>query len=122
MKMRNKIQTIFTVKKILNKKKEPDKTIEKMRDYIYEIAENLVRQDSIYAKKLKNGALIDGYPTEVIKKATLIHSDKSLWESTMLYPTAVWRTCVFPQNKINYISYCRQKLAISKTQVKVNGK
>jgi hypothetical protein len=93
-----------------------------MREYIYEIAENLVKNDSIYSKRLKNGVLIDGYPTEVIKKAKLIHSDKSLWDNKMLYPTAVWRTCVFPQNKINYISYCRQKLAISKTQVKVNGK
>jgi hypothetical protein len=92
-----------------------------MRDYIYEMAENMVKNDSIYSKKIKNGVLGDGYPSEVIKKASSIHSDKNLWEKTMLYPIAIWRTCVFPQNKINYLSYCRQKLAIAKTQVKVNG-
>ncbi len=80
------------------------------------------KNSNIYKKRIKIGNLPDGFPLETQKKASLIHQNKSLWEKTMLYPTAVWRSCVFPDSKINYVSYCKQKLAIAYTKKKLDGK
>jgi len=81
----------------------------------------MIKNDSLYKKRIKVGSLPDGFPVEIKKKASLIHQNKAFWEKTMLYPTAVWRSCVFPDFKINYVNYCKQKLAIAKTRTKFNG-
>jgi hypothetical protein len=39
----------------------------------------------------------------------------------MEYPFSVWRMCMFPNFKVNYNSWCKQKLALSKTKIKLNG-
>lgn len=96
--------------------------MERIRENIYEIAENMIKNDNMFKKRIKVGSLPDGFPLEIQKKASLIHQNKSIWEKTMLYPTAVWRSCVFPEYKINYANFCKQKLAISKTKTKLNGK
>jgi hypothetical protein len=102
--------------------RNPDKELEIIRDYMWEIAENLDRKTNIMKKKIECGELPDEFPKEMKDKARKVRQNMKNWESTMLYPTAVWRMCIFPNFKINYVTWCKQKLALTKTKIKLNGK
>ena len=103
---------------------EPDKTMERIRNNIYEFANLLYKtdKDSINKKRILVGDLPDSFPDEMKKKAQLFRQDKSNWEQTMLYPTSIWRVCIFPSSKINYVSYCKSKLGLDRTKSKLDGK
>lgn len=99
-----------------------DKELESIREYMWEIAENIDRRTNIKLKKIEAGILPDEYPEEMKLKAKKIHQDRSQWQKVMLYPTAVWRMCIFPNFKINYVSWCHQTHALERTRSKLNGK
>jgi hypothetical protein len=100
---------------------DPDRTLERIRDYMWDIAQNIDRKPNLLKKKILIGALPDEYPENMKLKAKSIRKNKQTWDMVMLYPTAVWRSCVFPNFKLSYVSWCNQKLALSKTKTKLNG-
>lgn len=100
---------------------EPDRTLERIRDYMWDIAQNIDRKPNLIKKKILIGVLPDEYPENMKLKAKSIRKNKQTWDKVMLYPTSIWRSCVFPNFKLNYVSWCKQKLALSKTKTKLNG-
>lgn len=105
----------------LNSYPESDKQLEQLRLDIYKIAEEVSKNSDIYKKSIEIGELPDSFPEQMRKKAKKVRLDRERWNTVMLYPTAVWRMCLYPNFKINYVSYCRQKLGLSKTKIKLNG-
>lgn len=101
--------------------KNSDKTLEVIRDYMLQIAENMDRKSNIKDKKIRLGILPDEYPEAMKRKALKVRNERKEWEKVMLYPTEVWRMCVFPNFKINYVSWCKQNLALTKTKIKLNS-
>ncbi len=102
--------------------KEPDKELERIRSNIYEIAQNMQRKSSIKKKQIFIGELPDAYPVKMRNKAKLIRQNRDIWDDVMLYPTAIWRMCIYPNFKINYVVWCKQKFALSNSKIKLNGK
>jgi hypothetical protein len=101
---------------------EPDKTLERIRDYMWDLADNISLKHNLLKKKLNLGILPDEYPTKMKLKAKKVRTDRQLWENVMLYPTEVWRSCIYPNFKIAYKSWCRQKMSISDSTKKFNSK
>lgn len=99
---------------------EPDKTLEIIRKNIYQIAERTT--PNIYEKKIKVGDLPDSFPLIMRKKALKLRQDKSNFKSIMLYPTKVWRHCIFPNFKLNYVNYCHQNQSQNSNTYKINCK
>lgn len=99
----------------------PDKVLERIRDNMWDIALEMSSHPNIKRKKLELGILPDEYPAEMKERAKRVRQNKSEWENIMLHPTAVWRMCLFPNFKINYVSWCKQKLALTKTKIKLTG-
>lgn len=101
---------------------EPDRELERIRESMYEIASNMMKKSDLHKKKMLIGELPDGYPIAMKENAKLVRQDRSIWDPVMQYPTAIWRMCLYPTFKINYTTWCRQKYALTKTKIKVNGK
>jgi hypothetical protein len=103
---------------------EPDKTLERIRNNIYDYAVMLYKTDrpSIAKKRIYVGDLPDSFPEDMKKNAELFRQDRNAWDPVMLYPTSVWRVCVFPSFRINYVSYCKDKLGLDKSKTKLNGR
>ena len=98
-----------------------DKLLEEIRSSIYKRAQEMSKNSSIYKKSIKIGELPDSFPDVMVKKAKQMRLDKNNWKKIMLYPTAVWRMCLFPNFKINYLQWCDQKFALSKSKIKLKG-
>lgn len=103
---------------------DPDKTLERIRDNMYQFAIELYKTDkkSIAKKRIYVGDLPDSFPEEMKKKAEISKQDKIIWDPIMLYPTSIWRVCVFPSYRINYVSICKDKLGLIQSKTKLNGK
>lgn len=101
---------------------DPDKTLEKIRDYMWDLADNISMKPNLLRKKLKLGILPDEYPINMKIRAKKVRADRERWEDVMLYPTSVWRSCVYPNFKINYKSWCRQKMPIQDPTNKLESK
>ena len=63
-------------------------------------------KSNIQIKKRLNGILSEEYPQSMIDKAYLIRNNKDLWNKILLYPTEVWRHCIYPNFNLNYIKFC----------------
>jgi hypothetical protein len=103
---------------------EPDKIMERIRDNIYQYATMLYKTDkkSLANKRIYAGDLPDSFPQEMKKNAEIYRQNKQAWDPVMLYPTSVWRVCIFPSFRINYVSYCKDKLGLDKSKIKYNGR
>jgi hypothetical protein len=106
---------------VFNSYPESDKQLEQIRIDIYKIAEEVSKKSDIYKKSIEIGELPDSFPEPMRRKAKKVRLDRDRWNPVMLYPTAVWRSCLYPNFKINYVSWCKQKLALSKTKIKFSG-
>ena len=100
---------------------QSDKILEEIRTSIYKRAREISKNSSIYKKSIKIGELPESFPDNMVKKAKQMRLDKNNWKNIMLYPTAVWRMCLFPNFKINYIQWCNQNNALSKSKIKLKG-
>lgn len=100
---------------------ESDKELEEIRINMYKYADEVSKKSDIYKKRIEIGELPDSFPDAMRRKAKKVRLDREKWNPVMLFPTAVWRMCLFPTFKINYILWCNQKLALSKTKIKLNG-
>ena len=101
---------------------DPDKTLERIRDYMWDIADNISMKPNLLKKKLKLGILPDEYPIYMKNRAKKVRPDRQRWEDVMLYPTSVWRSCIYPNFKINYKSWCREKMTLNDSNSKLDSK
>lgn len=102
--------------------REPEKELERIQDYIYEYADKMQKNANINIKKIEIGSLPDSYPKEMRERARKMRQDRKIWDPVMLYPTSVWRMCVYPNFKISYTNWCKQNLALSPSKMKFQGK
>lgn len=100
---------------------EPDKELEIIRKYMKDYASELVKSTNIYIKKINNGILPEEYPEKIRQKARKSRYDHSKWDPIMLYPTALWRTCIYPTFKINYTTWCRHTFGVTQSKLRLNG-
>ncbi len=100
---------------------DPDKTLERVRDYMWDIADNISLKKDLLKKKLNLGILPDEYPSNMKFRARKVRTNRKQWETVMLYPTSVWRSCIYPNFKINYKSWCLQKMSMKDSKNKLNS-
>lgn len=65
-----------------------------------------LKSNNIYQKRKESGSLPEGYPENMIKNAKKNRENKENWKNLMSYPTEIWRFCVYPVFKMNYINWC----------------
>jgi hypothetical protein len=117
-------KTSHSIEKIKNKIDKQkiivneDQFLKRFRLYMKEIAINRIKSDNMYRKKLLTGKLEEGYPDAMIKEAKKFHQNKENWKNLMSFPTELWRTCIFPVHKMNYLKWC-QNLYATKTQIEL---
>lgn len=99
--------------------KEPEKSLERIRGYIYDYASRL--NTPIYIKRMKYGHLPDGYDIRLIRQAE--HDRLSnKWNKVMNYPTEIWRSCLYSPYPSNYEQLCNNQYALNANPMKLNGK
>jgi hypothetical protein len=99
-----------------------DKVLNEIRDNIYDYAEKLYTHVDLEKKKILVGQLPDSYPKEMRKNALLARQNHITSDPIMLYPTAIWRSCIFPNFKVSYVSLCHDRLAVNTSKTKLNGR
>ena len=110
--------------KISNKKEkqkivtENDAFMIRFISYIKEFSTKRIRSENLYRKRLQSGNLQEGYPENMVKEAKKFRDNKENWKNLMSLPTAIWRSCIFPLNKMNYLNWC-QNLYASKTKKEI---
>ena len=100
---------------------EPDKELESIRSYMKKYANELVAASDLYRKRIDNGILPEQYPSKIRNKARKSRYDYKKWNPVMLYPTALWRTCIYPTFRINYTTWCRHSFGVTQSKLKLNG-
>jgi hypothetical protein len=116
----NNVVTPMSSNIIQTTQNNPDKILSTIRDNIYELAERLYSHTDLERKKILVGELPSSYPKQMKKNAMMARQDHKTSDPIMLYPTAIWRSCVFPNFKISYTSLCRDRLAVD-SSTKLNG-
>jgi hypothetical protein len=99
----------------------PDKVLNDIKENIFDLAEKLYRDVDLNKKRILAGDIPDSYPKEMKRNALLDRQNHNLSDPIMLYPTAIWRSCIFPNFKISYVSLCRDRLGLEPTTIKLNG-
>lgn len=83
-----------------------DAVYRRVIDYINKIAEEKMKSSDLMKKKKIAGALPEGFPEETIKKALETRDDKKKWNKIMKLPTEIYRFCLYPLTKVNYVKWC----------------
>jgi hypothetical protein len=83
-----------------------DAVLKRIVEYVHSLAEEKMKSSNIMSKKKINGALPEGFPQETIEKALESRSDKKKWRPVLALPTEMYRTCLFPFSKVNYVKWC----------------
>ena len=120
-----------SLKKISKSKNKKEKVVEKTKNpfmtrFLFnmkEIATKRLKSDNLYQKRLQSGILPEGFPKSMSIEAKKFRENKNNWKQLMAIPTEVWRGCVYPHNKMNYINWCRSLYATkSELELKCNHK
>jgi hypothetical protein len=101
-----------------DKKNSTNPFMKRFRDNMKEIATKRLKSDNLYQKRLQSGQLPEGYPDSMVREARKFRENKENWKHLMSFPTEVWRGCVYPPNKMNYLNWCRSLYA-SKTELEI---
>ena len=107
-----------TLQEKINKKF--DDVVIKIREHIHHYALKLMKSKNLISKGRVNGILPEGNPDSLINKAYDTRQDKVLWGNIMDLPAEVYRHCVHPFSKINYVKWCRNSYFTDKK--KIDGK
>lgn len=83
-----------------------DAVHKRILDYINELAEEKMKSSNMMAKKKIAGALPEGFRKETIQRALDTRNDKRKWRQTLGLPTELYRMCLFPFAKVNYVKWC----------------
>ena len=90
----------------------PDKTIELIKDSILVEMKNLENSTNIGLKQKLTGSLPDSFPVSQQHEATRYHNNRMNWQSIMQFPFEIWRSCVFPDRYISYVTVCSTSLGL----------
>jgi hypothetical protein len=93
-----------------------DAAFKRVLDYVRKIAEEKMKSTNLLEKKKLNGALSSGYSEELIQKAKDSRQDKKKWNKLMALPTEIWRTCLYPESKVNYVRWCEGSFSGAKNK------
>ena len=94
------------LKSKISLKLNSDSILARIRTLIKEISNEHLKSNNFAIKKKIVGSLPEGYPQEMIDNAKKMRNNKELWSPLMLFPTKLWRFCLFPMFKINYKNWC----------------
>jgi hypothetical protein len=83
-----------------------DVVYKRILEYINSLAEEKMKSSNIMAKKKITGALPEGYPEETVQKALDTRNDKKRWRPVLGLPTELYKMCLFPFAKVNYVKWC----------------
>jgi hypothetical protein len=83
-----------------------DTVYKRILEYINSLAEEKMKSSNILAKKKITGALPEGYPEETVQKALDTRNDKKKWRPVLGLPTELYKMCLFPFSKVNYVKWC----------------
>lgn len=104
-----------------NESISPSDTIYKrIVGYIYSMAEDSMKSSDLLVKKKISGALPEGYPDQTRRLALKTRDDIVKWRKTLGLPTELFRTCIYPNTKINYIKWCSNNFFGSKNKQNSN--
>jgi len=98
-----------------NKEKDLEKentesiTCSKIRQYVREYAIISASKSDVNKKKKLAGALDANYPRALRAKAKKNHYDRKMWNHIMLYPSKVYKFCIFPSYATNYVKWCEER-------------
>jgi len=93
-----------------------DAVYKRIKDYIQTLAEKKMKTSDLMAKRKISGALPEGFPEETIEKALETRNDKKKWQNILGLPTEVYKMCVFPFAKVNYVKWCNNNFFGSKNK------
>jgi hypothetical protein len=85
-------------------------------DHIKLIAENKMKTSDLLAKKKLSGVLPEGFPEETVQKALETRNDKKRWMEILGIPTEIYRMCLYPFAKVNYVKWCNNNFFGSKNK------
>ena len=83
-----------------------DAVHKRILDYINTLAEEKMKSSNMMAKKKIAGALPEGFPQDTIQRALDTRNDKRKWRQILGLPTELYRMCLFPFAKVNYVKWC----------------
>jgi len=92
---------------MIPKTKPSDFVLKKIRDNIFQLAEDKMKSADIIAKARNFGVLQEGAPKDMKEKAKNFREDKTLWNPIMKNPVDIFRSCVFPSYKVNFVKWCK---------------
>lgn len=73
---------------------------------IMAIAEEKMKSSDLMRKKKLAGVLPEGYPEETVKAALATRNNKKVWNPILRSPTELYRMCLYPYAKVNYVKWC----------------
>jgi len=82
------------------------KTITGWRDLFYEVARENMKSINMRLKAKSNGILPSSDPAEMRSKAFDSRKDNKIFGNVMNIPIEVYRSCIYPFNKVNYKKWC----------------
>lgn len=94
-----------------NAKKENDdhkpiKNIREMRSLVYELARENMKSSDLGLKGKSMGVLPSNLPTHMKERAQQSRKNEKIFGKIMNYPIEVYRSCIYPVSKINYVKWC----------------
>ena len=100
---------------IKNKKTPSDiVTYDRIKTFMHEYAKVAQSRSDVNLKKRIAGSLDANYPSSIRAKSRKMHYDKKVWNHIMLYPSKVYRFCIFPSYELNYQKWCEEKYSPDK--------
>jgi hypothetical protein len=79
----------------------------KISNFILQFAEDKMKSTNLSVKRRMVGALPEGYPQESIDRALKSRQDIKRWNYLLSKPTELYRVCLYPQSRVNYVKWCR---------------
>ncbi len=98
-----------------------DAVHKRIQDYINSLAEEKMKSSNIMAKKKIAGALPEGFPQETIQKALNTRNDKNKWRPVLGLPTELYRMCLYPFAKVNFVKWCNNNFFGAKNKGESNN-
>jgi hypothetical protein len=82
------------------------KTITDWRDLFYEVARENMKGSDLKLKAKANGVLSSSDPAEMRSRAFDSRKNNNIFGHIMNVPVEVYRSCIYPFNKVNYKKWC----------------
>ena len=82
------------------------KTITDWRELFYEVARENMKSSDLKIKAKQNGILASSDPAEMRSRAFDSRKNNDIFGHIMNVPIEVYRSCIYPFNKVNYKKWC----------------